>query len=1204
MIAHTPEVDVAKAPTCTSKGVRTYTCTVCGETRTEDIDMIAHTPEVDVAKAPTCTETGLMEGSHCSVCDTVIVAQETIPATGHTVGNEWHHDDNYHWHACTVCNAIIVKAEHTFDENKQCTVCHYVTKKLLGVEVASTIYTVSNESLFVSVANSEEIFSFENKMELAKGATFKVYSNIDCTNEIVDKSAGIVAGNNKFYIIVTNGEDTGFYVVTVRRRPIYTVTFNTSGGSFVGNQQIEEGSFAIEPTTAVTKIGYTFKSWEYDFTSPVMSDTQIMAIWTPITYTISYELTGGTNNPDNPTSYIIESSDIILATPTRLGYTFAGWSNDGKITANSIGNKTFTASWTPITYTISYELNGGINNPGNPSTYTIESAEITIDAPIRTGYTFAGWSDNGKITSGSTGNKTFTANWNENTYTVILDANNGVVSPTTLNVTFGTNLILPSPERTGYEFAGWFCNTVQYSSGTWLTPNNLTLVAKWTARTDVSYVVEHYLQNANDDGYTKESTQNFNGTADSNITPQVKSYTHFVSPSSQTVKISHDGSLIVKYYYNRTTHNLTYITNGGDAIEKQTYKYDQTLVLATPSRIGFTFGGWFTDKQLTIPYLATALNSDATIYAYWTEENKPTDFSYSGTYSITVSAYNGTNTTMWIPAYIGGVPVTKIGDGAFRYQEELVKVVIPDGLISIGSFAFNYCPGLTSITIPDSVTNLGDYAFYNSTGLKSVTIGKNVTSIGDYTFYNCTGLTSITIPDGVTSIGEQAFYFCDGLSSITIPSSMTSIGANAFDTCDYLYIIFNNSNLDITIGSAGNGRIAYFAKVIVLSDGTKITKDNFIFTDEYFLFETYSSRYRLISYAGNENIVTLPENINGAKYSIYRLKGVKNVIIPDGFTSISDEAFSNCYSLISITIPDSVTSIGSSAFYGCSSLKCLTIPDNVNSIGSNAFGACISLTSINVGSNNSAYTSIDGILFNKNITEIICYPSQKINSSYTIPNSVTSIGNYAFSYCTSLTSIIIPDSVTSIGNSVFYYCTSLTSMIIPDSVIRIGSYAFSYCTSLLSITLPNSITSIETYTFADCYDLKSIIIPDSVTRIEQMAFGHCFDLQSIKMPDSLTKIGINAFFYCSSLTSIIIPDTLTSIDIEAFFGMDDLVAVYYEGTATDWNKIRIGSSNSALTSVTRYYFSETEPALDASGTAYDDNYWRYVDGVPTVWVKE
>ena len=443
--------------------------------------------------------------------------------------------------------------------------------------------------------------------------------------------------------------------------------------------------------------------------------------------------------------------------------------------------------------------------------------------------------------------------------------------------------------------------------------------------------------------------------------------------------------------------------------------------------------------------------------------------------------------TSWCPhapwsSYISNIKtvniasgVTSIGGYAFYDCSSLTSVTIPDSVTTIVDSAFYGCSSLTSVTIPDGVTRIGDEMFYGCRSLTSISIPDSVRSIGKYAFYGCRSLTSVTIPDGVINIGNRAFHYCSSLTSVTIPDSVTSIGDNAFSGCSSL------TSVTIPDGVTSIGEYS-FSGCSSLASITVYENNKNYSSDEYgVLF--------------NKNKTTLIQYPIGNTRSDY-------------------------------TIPDSVTSIDYSAFYNCSSLTSVTIPDSVTSIGSSAFSCCSSLTRITVDEDNKNYSSDEyGVLFNKNKTTLIQYPIGNTRSDYTIPDSVTSIGEYAFDGCSSLTSVTIPDSVTGIGERAFYNCSSLESVTIGNSVTSIGSYAFYNCSSLTSVTIPDGVTSIGDYAFRDC----------------------------------------------SSLASVTIPDSVTSIDYSAFYGCRSLADVYYGSTEDEWNKIKIKSGNEYLTSATMYF---------------------------------
>ena len=251
----------------------------------------------------------------------------------------------------------------------------------------------------------------------------------------------------------------------------------------------------------------------------------------------------------------------------------------------------------------------------------------------------------------------------------------------------------------------------------------------------------------------------------------------------------------------------------------------------------------------------------------------------------------------------------------------------------------------------------------------------------------------------------------------------------------------------------------------------------------------------IIGYNGSESKVVIPDKIDGKKvtgigdYAFESCTNLTSITIPDSVTNIGEYAFQSCSNLTSLTIPDSVTNIGQRAFLFCKSLKYITIPESVQDIGEYAFYGCKSLEKINAAAGNENYVSVNGILFSKDKTKIVCYPANKNDTSYSIPSSVKVVGSGAFRDCSHLKSITIPNSVTTMEHHAFSNCTSLTSISIPDGIKTIEMGTFDYCKSLTSVRIPDSVTEIGHSAFYCCDNLKSITIPRSVTEILSYALG-------------------------------------------------------------------------------------------------------------------
>ena len=348
--------------------------------------------------------------------------------------------------------------------------------------------------------------------------------------------------------------------------------------------------------------------------------------------------------------------------------------------------------------------------------------------------------------------------------------------------------------------------------------------------------------------------------------------------------------------------------------------------------------------------------------------------------------------------------------------------------------------------------------------------------------------TSITIPNGFVSIGESAFDGCVSLTKILIPSSITSIGDGAFNGCEKLR--FNKFDKALYLGNENNNYV-----VLIKAENTSIDSCNI-----------------------NENTKVIYYQ------AFYDCSSLRSLIVPNGVTNIGGNAFQNCLLITSITIPSSVTSIGSSAFVGCLLITSITIPSSVTSIGNDVFFLCLNLKSVLVSPNNTKYCDVDGVLFNKDKTTLICYPEGKIEQSYVIPDGVQSIGNSAFLACTKLTSITISSSVTSVGDLAFYLCTSLKNIAVSPNNIQ-------YC-DVDGVLFDKDKTSLVYYPQGKTE--QSYIIPNSIKSIDKGAFMQCNSLTSVTIPNSVTYIGDCAF--------------KTSLEIT------------FDGTVAVWNFVRKHSS--------------------------------------------
>ncbi|MBR6827164.1 MAG: leucine-rich repeat protein [Prevotella sp.] len=545
----------------------------------------------------------------------------------------------------------------------------------------------------------------------------------------------------------------------------------------------------------------------------------------------------------------------------------------------------------------------------------------------------------------------------------------------------------------------------------------------------------------------------------------------------------------------------------------------------------------FTILTLLLPMVANAYDAQIDgIYYNFDTTNNTAEVTYLRKSARNSSAYSG---DIAIPGEVsfGGksLSVTSIGDYAFYYCNSLTTITIPNSVTSIGERAFRYCSKLTAITIPDSVTSIGESAFEGCSNLTSITIPDGVTSIESNTFDGCSGLTSVTIPSSVTAIGEKAFQNCFGLTSVYISDIAAwcriSNGSNPLSFAHHLYLNDQEvKDLIIPNGVTSIGDYTFSG----CSGLTSVTIPDGVTSIGVGAFDGCSGLTSIAIPNGVTSIgggafracsnltsITIPDGVTSIGNSAFQdCSNLTSITIPGSVTIIGDFAFEYCRKLTSITIPDGVTSIGVDAFNGCSGLNSITIPSSVTSIGRSAFENCSGLTSVYI-SDIAAWCRISfGARSNPLSYAHHLYLNDQEVKDLTIPDGLTSIGDYAFSGCSGLTSVTIPSGITSIGGSAFSGCSGLTSITIPDGVTSIGNSTFSGCSGLNSITIPNGVTSIGGDAFFGCYNLTSITIPDGVMSIGERAFWNCKGLASVTIPNSVTSIGDDAFYGCSGLTKV------------------------------------------------------------------------------------
>lgn len=541
--------------------------------------------------------------------------------------------------------------------------------------------------------------------------------------------------------------------------------------------------------------------------------------------------------------------------------------------------------------------------------------------------------------------------------------------------------------------------------------------------------------------------------------------------------------------------------------------------------------------------------------------------------SAIITRYSGSAAALTIPSSLDGHTVKQIGSYAFEKNTTLTSVSIPETVTELEYSAFKGCTSLTAVTIPSGLTksgSLGSGAFsgcsalttvqfgsglvsipealFEGTGLKTITLPESVTSIGSWAFANCAKLEQVSFPAGLTSIDLGAFENCTALTAVTLPKRLTKLGYEAFKNCSALKSVWIPKSL--TNNGSGDG----FKGCTALTDIT---------------FETGITKIADRQFDGSP---------------------IKSITIPGTVTTIGMSAFSDCANLTAIDLPTSVTEIDGYAF-SSTGLTAVTLPKHLRKLGTDAFAGCTALKSVfiplslqNASSPFRNCTALTDVTFEDGRTEL---PDTLLEDSgirqFTVPQTVTKIGDSAFAGCTQLTAITLPAGLRELGNEAFKGCTALTGVALPDSLTALGYGVFRDCSALTAAEFPAGIAPVSwssgSSMLRNCTSLRSVKLPKTVSSLGNDFFAGCTALEQIVLPDSVTEIGSNLFNGCTALTDVTLSTNLQAIPENTFYGCVSLQKLVAPYAVTKIGKNAFANCTS-LTSLTLLR-NVTEAASDA-----------------------
>ena len=665
----------------------------------------------------------------------------------------------------------------------------------------------------------------------------------------------------------------------------------------------------------------------------------------------------------------------------------------------------------PKTYTVTFDSNGGSDVPSQSGIIYAGKATKPED-PVKNGYIFDGWWIEGERWSfvgySVTEDITLVAKWENVSNIITFDANGGILDNSSMTVYYNEYYSLPTPQKLGYEFKGWYSNNIKYNDGIWLNKQDIQLIAKWEI---VNYTITYHL----DSGYQSE---------DNIISYTVNDSVTFYEPSKNGFKflgwfneetfsgnkvenlpIGTTGNIELYAKWEAETYNISLILNGGECdVDTITVKYGQSYELPTPTKTNYTFKSWLINNSNT----STIPNSGVWLYDDITSLSAEYKCLYIISNNILTDITDKNLSILEIPESVDGVAIKGIGDRAFRYCDNLKTVTIPNSIETIGDLAFSNCDSIIELTIGENVKSIGNYAFayldniqvlnynainveqfeleplqstnvFESFGLSNedgvtVNIGNkvkflpkgmfnsvhrtvNITSLNfaengslaTISAYSFEGIPikTLYLPNSIETIGDYAFYDCDSIIELTIGENVKSIGNYAFAYLDNIQVLnYNAINVEQFELEPLQSTNVFESFGLSNEDGVTVNIGNKV----KFLPK---GMFNCVHRTANITSLNFAENGSLATISAYSFKGIpiKTLYLPNSIETIGDLAFKDCDSIIELTIGKNVKSIGYGAFSDCVNLKTVTIPNSIETIGDFAFRYCYSIIELTIGEN-------------------------------------------------------------------------------------------------------------------------------------------------------------------------------------------------------------------------------------------------------------